>query len=175
MTETPVVIESLQTLLASGFPRHPGRLEAIFVRPATNEREELSEATLTALDGVRGDRWHARDPRTQITLMNARVLDCVARGDRSRWALAGDQLIVDLDLSEQNLPVGQQLLIGDARVEVTDIPHTGCHKFKARFGTEALNFINSPEQAHLRLRGMYVKVVHDGTVRVGDAILKPEE
>ena len=36
-----------------------------------------------------------------------------------RWALAGDQLYVDLDLSTANLPPGTQLQIGSALLEVT--------------------------------------------------------
>ena len=103
--------------------------------------------------------------------MNVCVLDCVS-GSRDRWALAGDQLIVDLDMNEANLPVGQRLKVGDAVVEVTDVPHTGCSKFKRRFGPESLDYINAEGQEHLRLRGVYVMVVEEATVRVGDTIEK---
>ena len=121
---------------------------------------------------VVGDLWKTNDPRTQITLMNAKVLDCVCDGDRSRWELAGDQLIVDMDLSEDNLPVGQRLKIGETTVEVTEIPHTGCKKFVARYGTEALDFINAEERASLRLRGVYVMVIEEGVIKAGDTIEK---
>ena len=169
---TLTVPDALQQVIDAGFPREHGTLATIFVRPATNERRELEEARVTARSGVEGDRWRGRNRRTQITLMNAAVLDCVARGDRARWATAGDQLIVDLDLSEEHLPVGQKLRIGEALVEVTNVPHTGCAKFSSRYGEDVLSFINAPERRHLRLRGCYVRVLVDGVVRVGDRIEK---
>ena len=88
-------------------------------------------------------------------------------GDRERWPLAGDQLYVDLDLSEDNLPPGTRLSLGDAVIEVTAEPHTGCAKFSARFGSDALRFINSPIGRSLHLRGINAKVVEPGTVRTG--------
>ena len=90
----------------------------------------------------------------------------------SRWPLAGDQLYVDMDLSEDNLPPGTQVHIGTAIFEITTKPHTGCAKFSARFGPDALAFVNSPEGKRLHLRGIYAKVVQAGVVRAGDAIRK---
>ena len=103
--------------------------------------------------------------------MNARAASLIA-GGRERWALAGDQLYVDIDLSIENLPAGARLVVGDAVVEVTAEPHTGCAKFRARFGTDALKFVNKPPGRELRLRGVNTRVVTSGTVRVGDAITK---
>ncbi len=92
-------------------------------------------------------------------------------GTRERWALAGDQLFVDLDLSAENLPAGTRLAIGaEAVIEVTAPPHSGCSKFTARFGLPAMKFVNSPEGKRLRLRGLNAKVVQAGTVRAGDAV-----
>ena len=54
--------------------------------------------------------------------MSARVVALVAQ-DKARWSLAGDQLFVDFDLSEQNLPPGTRIAIGATVVEVTDQPH----------------------------------------------------
>jgi MOSC domain-containing protein YiiM len=104
-------------------------------------------------------------------VMNARVAALVA-GDRERWPLAGDQLYVDLDLSIENLPPGTQLEIGSAVIEVSEVPHTGCAKFSARFGSEAIRFVNSPAGRALRLRGMNARVVKAGAVRPGDGVRK---
>jgi MOSC domain-containing protein YiiM len=103
--------------------------------------------------------------------MNARAAQAVAR-DRERWPLAGDQLFVDFDLSVDNLPAGTRVAVGEAVLELTEIPHTGCAKFSARFGTEALKFVNKSPGRELRLRGANARVVTPGTVRVGDAVTK---
>ncbi len=151
-------------------------------RPAVDEREVLAEGRLTTEDGLVGDHWRARgsrstpdgsaDPDRQLTVMSSRYVDLLRGGDRSAWPLAGDQLYVDLDLSVANLPPGTRLAVGEALVEVTEPPHTGCAKFSARFGSEALRLANSPEGRELRLRGLHVRVVEPGVVRPGDAVRK---
>ena len=170
--------------LAAESPKDEGVIEAIFIRPSVEEREELEEANLSQEEGVEGDRWKTTcgmklddgrsDPRVQITMMNSRVLEAIA-GDRSRWSLAGDQLIIDLDVSEKNLPVGQRLCIGDqVVVEVTEVPHTGCSKFVERYGKEVSSYINAKDRASLHLRGIYVMVIEAGRIRAGDAIKKAD-
>ena len=161
-------------------PAIEGTVELIVRRPGTDERETVAEGRLTPEDGLVGDDWRARgsrstpdgsaDPECQLTLMNARLIDLLADGDREAWPLAGDQLYVDLDLSVANLPAGTRLGVGTAVVEVTAPPHTGCAKFSARFGSPALRFVNSPEGRALRLRGMNARVVQPGEARPGDAI-----
>jgi MOSC domain-containing protein YiiM len=107
----------------------------------------------------------------QLNLINARLVSLVAQ-DRSRWHLAGDQLYVDLDLSEANLPPGTRLSIGSAVIEVTAEPHTGCSKFVERFGFDAMKFVNAPERKDLHLRGINARVVRSGVVRTGEAVNK---
>jgi MOSC domain-containing protein YiiM len=103
--------------------------------------------------------------------VSARAVALAAR-DRDRWPLAGDQLYVDLDISRDNLPPGTRLAIGSAVVEVTAEPHTGCKKFRARFGMEALELFNSPQGRALNLRGINTRVVEPGVVRTGDSVRK---
>jgi hypothetical protein len=163
-------------------PATAGTVEMIVRRPAEDAREVVEAGELSPADGLAGDTWKERgsrstrdgtaNPDCQLTLMNARVVDLLADGDRDAWPLAGDQLFVDFDLSIENLPPGTRLAIGDAVVEVTEAPHTGCAKFSARFGSEALRFVNSPEGRALRLRGMNTRVVAGGMVRGGDAVEK---
>ncbi|MCY7303236.1 MAG: MOSC domain-containing protein [Thermoleophilia bacterium] len=162
-------------------PAAVGTVELIVRRPAEDEREVLDECMLDLEVGLVGDAWLARgskampdgsaNPDAQLTLMNARAAEVIT-GTRDRWPLAGDQLYVDLDLSVENLPAGTQVAVGEAVVEVTPEPHTGCAKFSARFGTEALKFVNKSPGRELRLRGVNARVVQPGTVRVGDAINK---
>jgi hypothetical protein len=162
-------------------PPDLGTLELALRRPAPGEREVLAVAGLTMADGVVGDGWKDRGsrrtadgsshPDMQLNIMNARVARFIAV-DPDRMALAGDQLYVDLDLSVANAPSGTRFAIGTAVIEVTDQPHTGCPKFKDRFGVDALRFVNSPVGKELRLRGANARVVAEGSVRPGDTVTK---
>jgi MOSC domain-containing protein YiiM len=162
----------LAHVLAS--PSDLGTVELVVRRPAEGEREILAEGVVD-FPGLVGDRHTLRGdthPGTEITLMNARVVDLVSDGDRDRWALAGDQLYVDFDLRHENLPPGTRLQVGSATLEVSELPHTGCAKFTARFGSDATRFINAKPNRELRLRGVNTRVVTPGTVRPGDTIQK---
>jgi MOSC domain-containing protein YiiM len=156
-------------------PRDQGRIELIVARPGAAERSVLDSGMLDDQIGLVGDNWSTRerdpDPRTMLTLINARLAALVA-GAPERRQLAGDQLFVDFDLARANLPPGSRLAVGDAVIEVTDVPHTGCGKFVARFGVAAQKFINSPVGRELNLRGINARVIAGGRVRVGDAIAK---
>ena len=155
-------------------PKDGGTLELIVARPETDQRLELASGELVVDGGLAGDRWNRGSRsslKSQLTLMNVRATQLVA-GDRSRWALAGDQLYVDFDLSPENIPPGTKLAIGSAVIEVSDQPHLGCEKFAARFGSVAREFANSQEGTAVNFRGINTRVVQAGTVRVGDAVRK---
>jgi MOSC domain len=162
-------------------PKDQGTLALIVRRPDVDVREELEEGILDQAEGLIGDTWKSRGstrtmdgsahPDMQLNVMNARVIALLAQ-DRARWQLAGDQLFIDMDISQENLPPGTRLALGSAVIEVTDQPHTGCAKFMGRFGKEALKFVNSPEGKLLRLRGMNARVVQSGVIRAGDVVSK---
>lgn len=162
-------------------PSDDGTLELIVRRPAVEVREVLDEGVLSRGEGLVGDTWIVRGskrtddgsshPDMQLNIMNARCIALLAQTPE-RWALAGDQLYLDLDISHDNLPAGTRLRIGEAVIEVTDQPHTGCKKFASRFGVDALRFVNSEIGKHLRLRGMNARVVEEGTVRQGETVSK---
>ncbi len=169
----------LETIRAA--PADAGTLELIVRRPHVDEREVLETGDLDEAVGLVGDSWSARgssstpdggpNPDAQLNIMSARVIALIAP-DPARRPLAGDQLYLDLDLSKQNLPPGTRLGIGDAVIEVTAKPHTGCKKFSARFGLDALRFVNSPAGRELNLRGVNARVARGGTVRRGDIVEK---
>jgi len=162
-------------------PRDDAVVELIVRRPESDLREVVDEGRLDPVEGLVGDGWLARgsksrpdgsaDPLSQLAIMSTRVLAAI-EPDRARWPLAGDQIYADLNLSEANLPTGARLRVGEALVEVTERPHTGCAKFASRFGLDALRWISTPVGRSLRMRGMYVRVVEAGAIRVGDEIRK---
>lgn len=162
-------------------PQDDGVLDLIVRRPSIGQREVLATGTLDPGEGLVGDNWRTRGssrtldksshPDMQLNVMNSRVIHLIAQV-KERWQLAGDQLFVDLDLSDGNLPPGTRLSIGSAIIEVTPQPHTGCGKFVERFGVDAMKFVNSPTGRLLRLRGLNARVIQPGTIRVGDTVRK---
>jgi len=159
-------------------PRELGTLALIVRRPSERVREVLEVGQLNLSDGLLGDSWKLRvsrtptgrpDPQTQVNVMSARAAALIA-GDADRWQLAGDQLYVDFDISEGNLPIGSHLAIGDAVLQVSEKPHAGCKKFSKRFGVDALRFVNSEAGRELRLRGFNASVIVPGPVERGDPV-----
>ena len=162
-------------------PKDDGVIELIVRRPEVDQREVLDEAELDIGLGLVGDNWKVRGsrktpdgsahPDMQINIMNSRVTALVAQ-ERERWPLAGDQLYIDMDLSKENLPAGSRIAVGSAVLEVSPLPHTGCKKFVARFGIEAMEFVNSELGKLLCLRGINAKIIQGGTVKVGQTAKK---
>ena len=152
-------------------PRERGVVALVVIRPESGHRSLPSRARLTGAGGVEGDRWVKKagaSVESQVTLIRADVARLVAAGQPVE--LCGDNLHVDLDLSEENVPAGTRLEIGTALCEVTAKPHTGCGKFLWRFGADALAFTKAPEHAGKRLRGMHVRVLREGEVSPGDPV-----
>ena len=169
----------LDTILQS--PKNNRLLAMIVRRPVTEQREVLETAELDVVKGLVGDNWLSRGcpatkdgaahPDMQLNIMNVRVTNLVAQ-KKERWSLAGDQLYVDLDLSDENLPPGTRLAIGNAIIEVTAEPHTGCKKFVERFGLEAMKFVNSGLGKKINLRGINAKVIQSGQIAADDLVRK---
>jgi hypothetical protein len=162
-------------------PKDAGTLTLIVRRPRVDARDVLDAGQLDVAEGLVGDTWRSRQsgrtfegephPDMQLNVMGARAIALIAP-DKTRWPLAGDQLFLDMDLSEENLPPGTRLALGTAVIEVTDQPHTGCGKFVARYGVDAMKLVNSPVGRTLRLRGLNARVVQSGVIRTGDLARK---
>jgi hypothetical protein len=169
----------LENILQS--PEDNGNVKMIVCRPEVDQRKVLEQGELDVTKGLVGDSWWSRgnsgtrdqsaNPEMQLNIMNARVIALLATSPE-RWPLAGDQLFVDLDLSQENLPPGTRLEFGTAVVEVSDVPHSGCKKFVARFGLDAMKFVNSGLGRQLNLRGINTRIVRSGVVRREDTVRK---
>ncbi|WP_189332405.1 MOSC domain-containing protein [Actinoplanes ianthinogenes] len=162
-------------------PQSVGSLALAVRRPEVGTREVLARAELDATAGLVGDNWSQRPssrtpdrsphPDMQLNVISSRFAELIAGDDRNAWALAGDQLYLDFDLSVDALPAGSRLAIGDrAVIEVTDQPHTGCAKFAARFGRDAHKLVWTEEGKLLRLRGLNARVIVGGPIEAGDTV-----
>ena len=184
---TAQLTDQIDHLLAA--PADEGTLDLVVRRPANGERDIMPEGILDLELGMVGDNWleratsraiaEGRHLDAQLNVMSSRMVGLLGSDDGTR-AQAGDQLYVDLDISHGNLPTGTRLAIGDpddggAIIEVTAKPHNGCKKFLARFGDEAVEFVNSQQGKQLRLRGLNARVVSAGVVRRGDAVRKVQQ
>jgi MOSC domain-containing protein YiiM len=155
-------------------PTDGGTVHLIVVR-RPDVHDQPARAVLSTAHGVHGDRWadgERPDPEAQVTLIERRVAELIAGGDRERLHVHGDNFVVELDLSLEALPVGARLRLGTAVVEITAKPHAGCHKFRARFGDDVLRWVNAREHRGRRLRGVHARVVEDGEVSLGDRIAR---
>ena len=152
-------------------PTDAGTVVALVRRLDAGRREFPDELELSPERGVPGDAWgrgKSPDRDAQIAVVQADVGKLIANGQTV--ALFGDSLFLDLDLSKENLPPLSELQIGDAIVDVSPLPHTGCLKYKSRFGQDALRFVSTPALRHRNLRGIYVRVLRAGRVQPGDRV-----
>jgi hypothetical protein len=160
-------------------PRDRGAVRLLCLRPRPNQRSFPGRLTLTRAVGVVGDFEASRpwlvlkdgspDPRNQVSIMSARVLDLVWH-DRDPRNHPGDNIACDLDLSHANLPTGTLLRAGTAVLRVSDEPNDGCAKWKVRMGRPAYDWTRA--NPTLRLRGVYCSVEQDGEVSLDDVIVR---
>lgn len=152
-------------------PLDEGPVVLVVVRPDVGERVTPARCRLTPEGGVEDDRWAKRENPVlgaQVSVMRADVARVLADG--RPLELFGDNLLVEIDLSPDNLPAGARLSVGTALCEVTDKPHTGCAKFAERFGQAARDLLGAEAFRTLRLRGIYVAVIEAGEVGPGDGV-----
>lgn len=153
-------------------PTDEGTVTGIVVRPASDRRERPASARIEPGRGLVGDLWETdpdREAQAEVSIVNAAMIEALSEGDPDRAARSGDNLWMDLDLSEANLPPGTVLEIGaDARLEVTPFPHRPCGAFHERFGPDAVKRVQRAIARGLRGRGVLCRVVAPGEIGVGD-------
>ena len=166
--------------IARSAPREVGTIEHLINRPEEGVHVPVESLTLDAAEGIIGDRWKstawlrlddgAPDPRVQVSMTNTRVMQCFTGDAPSAVYGCGDNLYVDFCLTEEALPVGTHLQMGDAILELSDEVNDACGKFVQRYGAEAFRFIRDADNMPLRLRGVFLRIHRSGTIQVGDTI-----
>lgn len=152
-------------------PLDEGTVALMVARSADGERHLPEEAVLTPEGGMPGDRWAAQTKYGadfQLATARADFARLIANGQPLE--LHGDNLFLDLDLSSRNVPPGTLLRAGQAMLRVTPAAHDGCKKWVQRFGLCPMQLNLHADYRALRLRGIYLRVVEPGRVRVGDAV-----
>jgi len=155
-------------------PVDEGRVHRLVQRPAgggVGARLTPDTVQVEEGKGVIGDRrsLDLNPHEGEVSLANVHVLRSVAGGE-DRMAVSGDNLQVDLDLSEANLPAGTRLHIGSAILEVSPRPHVPCGLFLERFGLKSVRRVARANQKGKRGRGVLCNVAQSGEIAVGDVI-----
>lgn len=171
--------------LIANLPKETGTVRALQRRPEAGVHEPCDALELCPERGVVGDRWQREpwlrladgrpDPRIQVSLCCLPVLQALI-GPEADPLACGDNLLVDLDLSEANLPAGMRIQVSDAAIlEISDVVNDGCGKFRTRFGATAFGQVRDPVNLSLRLRGAFARVITGGTVAPGCPIRKVDQ
>jgi hypothetical protein len=152
-------------------PRDEGRVDLMVARGPDGQRMLPSRAQLTVGGGMPADRWQGNGrygPDYQLATTRTDFATVVANGQALE--LHGDNLFLSLDLSSDNLPTGSLLQLGEATVRVTPVAHNGCKKWVQRFGLHPMQLNMTPSMRSVHLRGIYLQVVEDGLVSLGDRV-----
>ena len=152
-------------------PKDSGRVVLLLRKGDGGLRETPDSIQASVEKGFPGDAWGRQADRTpvaQLAVMQRDVAELIANSQP--LTLFGDNLILELDLSAANLPIGSRVRAGSVVFEVTPMPHDGCKKFRARFGDDAVRFVSKPALRHRNLRGIYLRVIEDGEVRLNDSV-----
>jgi len=182
MPSDPVTAAELAAALPHvlAAPKTDAPVTMLCFRPVPSQRQFPATLRLTRAAGIPGDRWLSApwlrlpdgrpDPRIQVSILPARVLDLVWR-DRTGTPHPGDTIVADLDCSEENLPENTLIRAGTAVLRVSSEFNDGCVKWKVRYGRAAKDWITAPGHPPLRLRGILCSVEQDGEVGAGDRLV----
>ncbi len=151
-------------------PRGCGRVLGVVLRLVDQQRLTPPRVHLCPEQGVVGDRWALgkRRPEMQVAIMRADVAQLIANGQHG--ALFGNNLLVDLDLAEDQVPAGTRLRVGTALCKVSEELHTPCSQFSRRFGPAAFKLTLDKRWLDQHLRGIFLTILEAGDVAPGDGI-----
>jgi len=131
-------------------------VRALFIKREKGGRSIRLQSAHAVEGGLDGDHHTGSTRRRQILLMSGKLLDEL----RIEPGAISENVVVD-GLDVMTLQPGQQLQLGEALVAVT-FPCEPCVQMdRVRYGLQ--------DELQSR-RGMFVKVIAPGIVRVGDSV-----
>lgn len=138
-----------------------GRIAAICIAEVRGTpKQSRAEARLIAGHGLEGDA-HAGKWHRQVSVLPLEKIDAFRRrGAAVNFGDFGENLVVS-GIECESLHIGDQLLIGDAVLELT------------QFGKECHNrcrIYDAMGDCIMPRHGMFAIVVRGGPIRVGDAV-----
>lgn len=154
----PSSLEQLMSHFAAA-----GMVEWIGIRPGKKARMiPLDSVMLDPSYGLQGDHYAGRSGKRQVTLIQAEHLPAIA-GMMHMGQVSADQLRRNIVVSGLNLLAlkNQAFQLGEATLEYTGACHP-CSRMEATLGAGGYNAMRGHG-------GITARVVHGGTVNVGDA------
>ena len=133
-------------------------VRAIFIKRERRGRSVSLESVQAIAGGLDGDHHTGFSKRRQILLVSGNVLDDL----NLEPGTISENVVVD-GMDVMVLQEGQQLRLGDAVVTVTTPCEPCVQMDRLRAGLR---------DALQNRRGMFVRVLVEGTVRVGDRVLR---
>ncbi len=108
----------------------------------------------------------------QLTVMNARYAELITGStEPERWAAAGDQLYLDLDISEANCRRVHACPSAPPSIAISAEAAYGLRQVQRALRVRGPEAWPTPAPAgRLRLRGANAAVVESGVVRTGDIV-----
>ena len=129
------------------------------------QKHEVPQALLIEEWGLENDA-HAGKWHRQVSLLSyQKIEEFRARGANVDFGAFGENLIVD-GYDFKNLPVGTQFRCGDVLLEMTQIGkkcHSHCEIYKV------MGDCIMPRE------GVFARVLHGGTIHVGDELIKLDD
>ena len=164
-------------------PKDRATITQLCIRPDYGKRKFVRRVHALRETGIAGCRFArapwlqlpdgSGDPRIQVSILPQRVLDLVYNPNNPEDAQTvhpGDTMVVDMDLSERNLPIGTLLQAGSCVLRVSDKFNDACVKWRHRYGQDALDWVRATPE--YRLRGVLCEIFVDGIIEDGAMLFK---
>ena len=132
------------------------------VEPYRYNRTPINQAELIAGHGIKGDRKAGRNPKRQLNIMSAAMVQTLkAEGYKTAPGELGEQLVIN-GLEVMSLQRGDRLQIGGSAIIEITMPRTPCDWFELIQGKTIAETTGRV--------GVMATVIQGGSIAVGDSV-----